>query len=207
MNKAALALGLAMSSQLAFGVSTDLPGYNPTAVANTLIGSTGLINTNFGTAANSITDTSVATYILSEDTPAYVDLSFGTTSVFNGAGSDLSLFFVGDGGHSVGVTLFNGGTSSGTQTYSPSTYTGYNVSQGSTLYAIYYMDIDLADFSSFLGTNPVDVIRLDISGSSAVPSLLGSYDPNFAPIPIPAAVWMFGSGLIGLLGVARRRRA
>jgi len=26
-------------------------------------------------------------------------------------------------------------------------------------------------------------------------------------VPIPAAVWLFGSGLIGLLGVARRRKA
>ena len=27
-----------------------------------------------------------------------------------------------------------------------------------------------------------------------------------APIPVPAAVWLFGSGLLGLVGVARRRR-
>jgi hypothetical protein len=26
-------------------------------------------------------------------------------------------------------------------------------------------------------------------------------------IPIPAAVWLFGSGLLGLVGVARRRKA
>ena len=27
-----------------------------------------------------------------------------------------------------------------------------------------------------------------------------------APIPVPAAAWLFGSGLVGLVGVARRRR-
>jgi len=27
-----------------------------------------------------------------------------------------------------------------------------------------------------------------------------------APVPIPAAVWLFGSGLLGLIGVARRRK-
>jgi hypothetical protein len=26
-------------------------------------------------------------------------------------------------------------------------------------------------------------------------------------IPIPAAVWLFGSGLLGLIGIARRRKA
>ncbi len=29
---------------------------------------------------------------------------------------------------------------------------------------------------------------------------------NVAPVPIPAAAWLFGSGLIGLVGVSRRRR-
>ena len=27
------------------------------------------------------------------------------------------------------------------------------------------------------------------------------------PVPVPAAVWLFGSGLIGLVGVARRKAA
>jgi hypothetical protein len=33
-------------------------------------------------------------------------------------------------------------------------------------------------------------------------------DPtSLAPIPVPAAVWLFGSGLIGLTGVARRKKS
>jgi hypothetical protein len=27
------------------------------------------------------------------------------------------------------------------------------------------------------------------------------------PVPVPAAIWLFGSGLIGLAGIARRRAA
>jgi hypothetical protein len=29
---------------------------------------------------------------------------------------------------------------------------------------------------------------------------------NLQPVPVPAAVWLFGSGLIGLIGVARRKK-
>ena len=29
----------------------------------------------------------------------------------------------------------------------------------------------------------------------------------FAVVPVPAAVWLFGSGLLGLVGIARRRRS
>ena len=33
-----------------------------------------------------------------------------------------------------------------------------------------------------------------------------SGDVNTSVVPIPTAVWLFGSGLIGLLGVAKRKR-
>ena len=48
-------------------------------------------------------------------------------------------------------------------------------------------------------------------------NLVGGYESsgrfydnvNFAPsaVPVPAAVWLFGSGLLGLVGVARRRKS
>ena len=31
------------------------------------------------------------------------------------------------------------------------------------------------------------------------------YSMSVAAVPVPAAVWLFGSGLIGLIGVARRK--
>lgn len=34
---------------------------------------------------------------------------------------------------------------------------------------------------------------------------LGAWVVSDAPVPIPAAVWLFGSGLIGLIGLARRK--
>jgi hypothetical protein len=29
----------------------------------------------------------------------------------------------------------------------------------------------------------------------------------FSVVPIPAAIWLFGSGLLGLIGIARRKNA
>jgi hypothetical protein len=72
------------------------------------------------------------------------------------------------------------------------------------------------------GTNPSGTLPLiaDSIGGSPIPG--GSYigyntnidilsmhvmAPPYPPdVPIPAAVWLFGSGLLGLAGVARRRK-
>jgi hypothetical protein len=34
-----------------------------------------------------------------------------------------------------------------------------------------------------------------------------TWNVNLAPVPIPAAAWLFGSGLIGLVGIARRKKS
>ncbi len=44
-----------------------------------------------------------------------------------------------------------------------------------------------------------------IGTNSAIGWLIVSDVP--APVPVPAAVWLFGSGLIGLIGLARRKKA
>lgn len=51
------------------------------------------------------------------------------------------------------------------------------------------------------------------AASAAFPGFQPFFDGNLhkvsggvSPIPVPAAVWLMGSGLLGLVGVARRRR-
>ncbi len=49
------------------------------------------------------------------------------------------------------------------------------------------------------GVDGVKRIELNMGGSGAIDNL------RFTVIPIPPAVWLFGSGLIGLAGLARRK--
>jgi hypothetical protein len=34
-----------------------------------------------------------------------------------------------------------------------------------------------------------------------------AFDLQFRPVPIPAAAWLFGSGLLGMIGISRRKKA
>jgi len=45
------------------------------------------------------------------------------------------------------------------------------------------------------------------SGASCCSTSIWSYNSSVATVPIPTAVWLFGSGFIGLIGVARRKKA
>ena len=53
-----------------------------------------------------------------------------------------------------------------------------------------------AEATNFLGT--IDKMELHLSDEArGLPAV----------VPVPAAVWLFGSGMIGLVGLARRRKA
>jgi hypothetical protein len=43
------------------------------------------------------------------------------------------------------------------------------------------------------------------SPTSLFYEITGGYSTELAPVPLPAAVWLFGSGLLGLIGIARRK--
>ena len=46
-----------------------------------------------------------------------------------------------------------------------------------------------------------------VLGSGTLTNTLGldNFSVTTSPVPVPAAVWLFGSGLLGLIGVARRK--
>jgi hypothetical protein len=53
------------------------------------------------------------------------------------------------------------------------------------------------------GIGPVNGVDL-LEGTVLIDDL---YLGVVSPVPVPAAVWLFGSGLLGLVGVARRRKS
>ena len=59
---------------------------------------------------------------------------------------------------------------------------------------------NLVDLSAL---GPVDQLIID---PSLDPAGLGYDNFSFSVVPVPAAVWLFGSGLIGLVGLARRKK-
>ncbi|MCK5003410.1 MAG: VPLPA-CTERM sorting domain-containing protein [Gammaproteobacteria bacterium] len=44
-----------------------------------------------------------------------------------------------------------------------------------------------------------------MASSPAFPNFLTSFTGSLSSVPVPAAVWCFGSGLLALIGVARRK--
>jgi hypothetical protein len=61
-------------------------------------------------------------------------------------------------------------------------------------------------------TNTVEINQRGILGFGTARGITPSEDGfetsiDVNSVPIPAAVWLFGSGLLGLIGVARRKKA
>ncbi len=125
--------------------------------------------------------------------------------------SSIPLNFANDGYTDTAITVYtdiNGNTSNGDTaeaagvalTVSGGVVTGKlavfgsGETSGLKVFAIY--DFDNETFLAFLSNAA--------GGSSQVGD--GTFtNPGAAVVPVPAAVWLFGSGLLGLVGVARRK--
>lgn len=57
---------------------------------------------------------------------------------------------------------------------------------------------NLMDIAAIFRVSNLDGYDLSIISDAGAPT---------SPVPVPAAVWLFGSGLIGMIGVARRKRS
>ena len=63
-------------------------------------------------------------------------------------------------------------------------------------------DVTATGTSAVVTVNSVTITAL----SPAFPGFHPAFNGTLNQVPVPAAVWLMGSGLLGLVGVARRRR-
>ncbi|MES2366828.1 MAG: hypothetical protein V4563_13200 [Pseudomonadota bacterium] len=103
---------------------------------------------------------------------------------------------------------FNSPTTAGMSIYGNGR--GDNISDG------WFNVLDVAfDGSGNLLRLAVDFKQYDETNTMSGPGLFGSLRYNdsgialnttgVAPVPVPAAAWLFGSGLLGLIGISRRK--
>jgi hypothetical protein len=88
------------------------------------------------------------------------------------------------------------------------TFNGYFQTQNGTLDMVYYGDGITYTGSSYAYSSTVD-------SQGYADNMLYDQNSQFgltavsvntvSPVPVPAAAWLFGAGLVGLAGVARRR--
>jgi hypothetical protein len=107
-------------------------------------------------------------------------------------------------------TIANLGYNSGTLLTGDLTRLGFDPLGGDPLEFVF--DITGGDAAaSFLAVRPFGGILMSFTGftdwGSSWSSGVNTAVADVAPVPLPAAAWLFGSALLGLVGVARRRRS
>jgi hypothetical protein len=57
------------------------------------------------------------------------------------------------------------------------------------------------------GTSALDISSFLLAGELALPLDADVQSGSVSVVPVPAAIWLFGTGLIGLVGFSKRRKA
>lgn len=108
------------------------------------------------------------------------------------------------------VTLNASGTSSdGTfNDFTSVAFNGFDLSSGGSV-NLAEQDPLVHDFNLVGGTWEAVEENLigPISGSLEIYALSYLSTTEISTVPVPAAAWLFGSGLLGLIGIARRKKA
>lgn len=218
MKKLLTTLFLMVLSQQVLAVQV-LAGIDFLDIASTVDASSGSFGTNDGTQStpvNSAVDGNAASYTWGLSNPSTLDVSFDSAA--NAADVNLTMLFVGSDPHTGSVSLFGGtgGTSSAYDfsltPYIPGPpevftgYTGYNSVVVTETLGIFALNINLATaFPGYTGT--FEGAHLNIYDGVGGKYNAGLSVIGTTAVPVPAAVWLFGSGLLGLAGIARKKRA
>ena len=190
MNKTAIAASLAL--MLGSGAASAAPMTSATfTMLDSTGGTVGVDTTVTGDIGGGTWSVASTTPFFGQNWTAHSGTTFGpgTYTIDTGGGVSYTGIVVGPG-QVGGHILFNWGVTADIDVVNVWDVTGNT-----------YTSTDVT------ATNPVgpDGIR----GLSMIDGAFVGFNANFdfTAVPVPAAVWLFGSGLLGLVGVARRRKA
>lgn len=204
-------------------LSTSVQAATIKVLANQVLGTAGNFTTSPTGSTLSLTDlTSIvtsdaATFVMSNDDTAYIDLGFGDNQVISGAGADLVIFTVGNN-YNFGLQVFD------TDNKMISNYL-YNVpvdessiakdengnnlcvkdSIGDCAAVISATSINLLGIANnteidhirlFIGTNS----KFKPNGAYPLFSLAGAVHTTAVPLPLPVLLFSSGLALLGWVG-------
>jgi len=128
-------------------------------------------------------------------------------NVFTGNNGNVQQFSSASGATDFFTIDIGGSNGSVSGTVGPDVFTGFSVDwRGSNLFAdttVLAHDLTTADFSY---TRVIFEFN-DLISESVIDNASVINFGSVSAVPVPAAVWLFGSGLLGLFGMARRKRA
>jgi len=187
--------------------------FNDDARATSAIFSGSVFENVSGAASDNLIDT----YIKGTSTDASVSLSFGNTSLSNQAGDDLALFFI-TANNTVTLNIGeHSNTLSSSQLFhnpaDPFTdigdgkYMVENVLTAAGTFGIYDLSVIFVDLDAYgIGLNEsLDNIDLLLGNSQSYMTYAVGMHDQVSAVPLPAAAWLFMTGL-GALGLVSRRR-
>jgi hypothetical protein len=101
------------------------------------------------------------------------------------------------------IAVASGGLNAGDWTATNESFATLNLT-GSNMFRLAISTDGGTSWSGDISTSPAGTNILNVT---FIDGTVLSVDINVAPVPVPAAVWLFGSGLLGMVGVARRKKA
>lgn len=164
--------------------------------------------------AASITDLSLTTYFVGNPSNGSVGLGFAN-SLFNGTGDDLAFYFIRANGEpdSAAFDLTINGS---THNYAASLFTytengetkKYQVDFGVGFADLFIATVELGDFG-ITGNDFINSLTVSALDSTDRLALVGGFNLTAETpvvVPVPAAIWLFITGLMSL-GIVSRRKA
>lgn len=160
--------------------------------------------------AGNLSDNDAATYVFGSSangtiTSAQLDLQF-VDNVYNQAGNDIAFYFVGGTTELNSMRICFSSNCAPTGNYDAGLIGSHLVSidDGNDPYTLSAVVLDLSDFgfadNELLGDFSIDLIAGGYNRLASIDSL-----NNISAVPLPAAAWLFITGL-GALGFISRRR-